>query len=368
MNDVRAQPRSGARGWRFWIDRGGTFTDVVARRPDGRLVVLKLLSEAPRQYEDAAVEGMRRALRLRPGEPFPADIVDEVRMGTTVATNALLERRGERTVLVTTRGFGDALRIGYQDRPDIFALDIRLPEPVYERVDRGRRAGGGRRLHGPRAGRGRRARGACGRAPRRLRGGGDRLRPRLPPSGARAARGGAGARRRLHPDLRVTRGRAAREVREPGRDHGRRRLSLTHPAALRRRCHGAARGGAPALHAVPRRAHRRAPVPRQGQHPVRPGRRRRGRRTRQPRRRLRTAHHLRHGRHIDGRLTLRRRVRAQPGEHCRRRAPALADAPRYRPSPPAAARSVRSRADGTGSARGAPARTRGRRATGTAAP
>ena len=133
MNGEAPRPVA-TRGWRFWIDRGGTFTDVVAQRPDGRLVVLKLLSEAPRQYDDAAVEGMRRALRLRPGEPFPAEVVDEVRMGTTVATNALLERRGEPTVLVTTRGFGDALRIGYQDRPDIFALDIRLPTLVYERV------------------------------------------------------------------------------------------------------------------------------------------------------------------------------------------------------------------------------------------
>ncbi len=119
--------------WRFWIDRGGTFTDVVARRPDGRLVVRKLLSADPR-YADAAVQGVRDLLGLGAGDELPAGAVAEVRMGTTVATNALLERRGEPTVLVTTRGFGDALRIGYQDRPDIFALDIRLPEPTYERV------------------------------------------------------------------------------------------------------------------------------------------------------------------------------------------------------------------------------------------
>ena len=120
-------------GWRFWIDRGGTFTDVVARRPDGSLAVRKLLSADPR-YEDAAVQGVRDLLGLGAGEPLPAGAVDEVRMGTTVATNALLERRGEPTVLVVTRGFRDALRIGYQDRPDIFALDIRLPEPAYARV------------------------------------------------------------------------------------------------------------------------------------------------------------------------------------------------------------------------------------------
>ncbi len=118
-------------GWRFWIDRGGTFTDVVARRPDGGLVIRKLLSEDPRRYEDAAVDGVLQILR---DEGACRDEVREVRMGTTVATNALLERRGEPTLFVTTAGFGDALRIGYQNRPDIFALDIRLPEPVYAAV------------------------------------------------------------------------------------------------------------------------------------------------------------------------------------------------------------------------------------------
>jgi len=121
-------------GWRFWIDRGGTFTDVVARRPDGTLATRKLLSEDPGRYEDAAVQGVRDLLGLKNGDAIPSEVVAEVRMGTTVATNALLERRGEPTLLVTTRGFGDALRIGYQDRPDIFALDIRLPKPVYGRV------------------------------------------------------------------------------------------------------------------------------------------------------------------------------------------------------------------------------------------
>ena len=122
-----------AEGWRFWIDRGGTFTDVVARPPGGGLLTRKLLSEDPARYEDAAVEGVRRLLGLEHDEPVPAELVAEVRMGTTVATNALLERAGSPTLYVTTRGFGDALRIGYQDRPDIFALDIRLPEPAYAR-------------------------------------------------------------------------------------------------------------------------------------------------------------------------------------------------------------------------------------------
>ncbi len=131
--EASAPPRTGA-AWRFWIDRGGTFTDVVAQRPDGRLLVRKLLSQDPAHEGDAAVRGVRELLGLRPGEPVPAARIAEVRMGTTVATNALLERRGTPTVLVTTRGHGDALRIGYQDRPDIFALDIRLPEPAYARV------------------------------------------------------------------------------------------------------------------------------------------------------------------------------------------------------------------------------------------
>ncbi|WP_405475095.1 hydantoinase B/oxoprolinase family protein [Streptomyces canus] len=115
-------------GWQFWVDRGGTFTDIVARRPDGRLLTHKLLSENPARYADAAVAGVR-ALLDGSGEP-----VDAVRMGTTVATNALLERKGERTLLVITRGFRDALRIAYQNRPRIFARRIELPELLHERV------------------------------------------------------------------------------------------------------------------------------------------------------------------------------------------------------------------------------------------
>ena len=120
--------------WHFWIDRGGTFTDVIARAPDGRLTVRKLLSENPAHYADAAVEGIRRALGTGPGDPVPAERIGAVRMGTTVATNALLERRGARTVLLTTRGLADALRIGTQARPDLFALDIRLPDLLHEKV------------------------------------------------------------------------------------------------------------------------------------------------------------------------------------------------------------------------------------------
>ncbi|MBP2704520.1 hydantoinase B/oxoprolinase family protein [Microbispora sp. RL4-1S] len=120
--------------WQFWIDRGGTFTDVVARRPDGRLVTRKLLSDDPARYADAAVEGIRRVLGVPGGAPVPVERIEAVRMGTTVATNALLERTGERVALVITKGFGDALRIGYQDRPRIFDRRIVLPEMLYERV------------------------------------------------------------------------------------------------------------------------------------------------------------------------------------------------------------------------------------------
>nr|BFE60925.1 hydantoinase B/oxoprolinase family protein [Dactylosporangium thailandense] len=120
--------------WQFWVDRGGTFTDIVARTPDDRLVTRKLLSDNPAHYADAAVAGIRALLGVADTAPIPVDRIEAVRMGTTVATNALLERRGERTVLVITEGFGDALRIGYQDRPRIFDRHIVPPDMLYERV------------------------------------------------------------------------------------------------------------------------------------------------------------------------------------------------------------------------------------------
>ena len=120
--------------WQFWIDRGGTFTDIVGRAPGGELRTLKLLSENPEHYADAAVEGIRRLLQLKAHEAITPQQVDCVKMGTTVATNALLERKGDRTLLVTTQGFRDALRIAYQARPKLFERAIRLPELLYERV------------------------------------------------------------------------------------------------------------------------------------------------------------------------------------------------------------------------------------------
>ena len=135
LNDQSASgARAEPRGWQFWIDRGGTFTDVVALRPDGALVTHKLLSDNPEQYPDAAIQGIRDLLDVTPGDAIPGASIDVVKMGTTVATNALLERKGERTVLAITRGFRDALRIGYQNRPDLFARQIVLPELLYEQV------------------------------------------------------------------------------------------------------------------------------------------------------------------------------------------------------------------------------------------
>ena len=120
--------------WQWWIDRGGTFTDVIGRRPDGSIATAKLLSENPEQYADAAIEGIRRMLALPATAPLPVDQIDSVKMGTTVATNALLERKGEPTVLVITRGFRDQLRIGYQNRPMLFEREIRLPTLLYSHV------------------------------------------------------------------------------------------------------------------------------------------------------------------------------------------------------------------------------------------
>jgi 5-oxoprolinase (ATP-hydrolysing) len=123
-----------SKGWQFWIDRGGTFTDVVARRPDGVLVTHKLLSENPGRYADPAIAAIRHLLGVADGQPIPGDRIEAVRLGTTVATNALLERTGEPTVLVITRGFRDALRIAYQNRPRLFDRQIVLPELLYSRV------------------------------------------------------------------------------------------------------------------------------------------------------------------------------------------------------------------------------------------
>jgi 5-oxoprolinase (ATP-hydrolysing) len=132
--DTAVSTPEDSRKYQFWIDRGGTFTDIVAQHPDGHLTVHKLLSENPDRYADAAIAGIREILNLEPDQPIPSHQIAAIKMGTTVATNALLERKGDRTLLLITQGFRDALRIGYQNRPDIFARAITLPEMLYERV------------------------------------------------------------------------------------------------------------------------------------------------------------------------------------------------------------------------------------------
>ena len=120
--------------WQFWIDRGGTFTDIIGRNPSGKIITHKLLSENARQYQDAAIQGIRDLLRLKEGDVIPIDNIESIKMGTTVATNALLERKGENTLLAITSGFADILRIGYQQRPKLFSLDINLPDMLYSKI------------------------------------------------------------------------------------------------------------------------------------------------------------------------------------------------------------------------------------------
>src|ERR1700753_630557 len=120
--------------WQFWIDRGGTFTGIGARHPDGALSTHKLLSENPERYRDAAIAGIKTVLGVAMDQPIPPGTIDAVKMGTTVATNALLERKGDRTLLLVNRGFADALRIGNQARPRLFDLAITLPSMLYEEV------------------------------------------------------------------------------------------------------------------------------------------------------------------------------------------------------------------------------------------
>ena len=120
--------------WQFWIDRGGTFTDIIGQNPAGKIIAHKLLSENSRQYPDAAIQGIRDLLNLKEGDGIPINQIDSIKMGTTVATNALLERKGENTLLAITSGFADILRIGYQQRPNLFSLDIKLPDMLYSKI------------------------------------------------------------------------------------------------------------------------------------------------------------------------------------------------------------------------------------------
>ncbi len=327
---MTGQPSDGK--WHFWIDRGGTFTDVVARTPDGQILARKLLSENPGAYDDAALEAIRLFLGVASGAAIPSERIGAVKMGTTVATNALLERKGDPTLLVITRGLKDQLEIGTQARPDIFAKRIVKPEMLYSRVveaDERVRADGTveRALDLPALEAELRA-----RARRRHRRGGHRLHARLRASRARAPGGGAGACARLCAGVGEPRSVAADQARAARRHHRRRRLPLARPAPLCRSRLGCAdirrRRSEPAVHGVVGRTEGGGDVPRARRDPLRPGRRRGRHGGDGQARRLRPRHRLRHGRHVDRRRALRRRVRALVRDADRRRAHRRADAAR----------------------------------------
>ena len=308
--------------WTFSIDRGGTFTDIVARSPDGALIVRKLLSDNPERYEDAAVAGIEAILAEAGGGAIGA-----VKMGTTVATNALLERKGEKVALAITAGLGDALRIGYQSRPDIFARQIVLPEPLYGHVVE---------------------------VDERVTAEGEVLRP-LDEAAARAglqAAFDAGYRALaivLMHGWRWTAHEAA--LAAMAREIGFTQISASHEVEplikligrgdtavvdaylspvlrlyVEKVVAGLGGPGAPLLHAVERRADRRRRLPGQGRDPLRAG----GRDRRHGEDRggggLRPCHRLRHGRHLDRRLAFRRHLRADQRAGGGGRAGARADA------------------------------------------
>ncbi len=221
--------------WHFWIDRGGTFTDVVARAPDGRILTRKLLSENPGAYDDAALEAIRLFLGVASGAPIPSERIAAVKMGTTVATNALLERKGDPTLLVITRGFKDQLEIGTQARPDIFAKHIVKPEMLYRRVveadERVRADGTVEQALDLAALEAELARARAERHRRRS----HRVHARLRASRARAPGGGAGALARLCAGVGEPRSLPADQARAARRYHGRRRLPVARAAPLHRK-------------------------------------------------------------------------------------------------------------------------------------
>ena len=356
---LNAIPLAPAR-WQFWVDRGGTFTDIVAKRPDGSLATHKLLSENPEQYRDAAVAGIRHLLGLK-------------------ARGAGHARAGG--VREDGHHGGHQCAAGAQGREDAAGDHARLPRCAAHRLsgpaaavrpphraaraavlagDRGAGTHGrpGRGAAG--AGRRRVARRAAGRLRRRPAQRGDRVHARLPLHAARVDRGPDRARDRVHAGERVARDQPADEAGEPRRHHRGRRLPVADPAPLR----GAGRGRdarrQAVLHAVLGRPHRRARVPGQGRDPVGPGRRHRGHGAHRAARRLRPGHRLRHGWHVHRRVALRRRVRARVRDAGGRRAHARADDehphgggrrrlhPRIRRRPPARGAAERRRQPGPG--------------------
>ena len=311
--------------WQFWIDRGGTFTDIVARAPDGALSTHKLLSENPGRYRDAAIAGIRSVLGVAPDQPIPPGLIDAVKMGTTVATNALLERKGDRTLLIVNRGFADALRIGNQARPRLFDLAITLPSMLYERVEE---IGGRVDVHGA------------------------EIEP-LDEAAARAVFAAAVADgiRACAIVLMHAWKYPAHEQRlaELAREAGLAQVSASHAVSpllrlvprgdttvvdaylspiLRRYVDQVAselQRHAALFHAVQRRPRRGGRLPGQGRDPVRSGGRHRRRRAHRRDGGPDPHHRLRHGRHLDRRRAVRRRVRARVRNRGRRRAHPGAD-------------------------------------------
>ncbi len=341
--------------WDFWIDRGGTFTDVVARDPQGAIRVAKLLSENRQAYADAAIAGIRRLIGVADGAPIPPGLIAAVKMGTTVATNALLERKGDRVALLVTRGFRDALEIGYQARPEIFARRIVKPEMLYERVaevservradgtveaspdlaavradlqdawDAGIRSVAIVFMHAWRYPEHERQVADLARAmgfPQvsvshevspliKLVGRGDTtvvdayLSPILRRYVDRVA-GELGGASSPPPDRGRSVGEANRVgVMAPGENDPSPALSADPPlSGGGRRSRGLPATPPPDVHAVLGRVDGRRSVPGQGRHPLRPGRRRGGGDRDGAARRLRQGHRLRHGRHLDRRVAL----------------------------------------------------------------
>src|SRR5215470_4578215 len=291
--------------WEFWIDRGGTFTDVIGRAPDGSLRVAKLLSSAT-SPADGVRALLERSGAIAPGAPLPPC---GLRLGTTVATNALLERRGVATLLVANRGLGDVLEIGTQERPELFALCIHKPRPLQRAVLElaGRAAADGALLEDldPDAAR---AELRLARAGDRV--GRDRADPRDRPAGARAAHRRDRARGGLRARGRVARDRERAGAARARRDGGGRRVSHAAAAAPRRGARARAARVAPALHAVLRRTRRRGALPRAVRAALRAGGRGGRRRARCGVDGLRAGGRLRHGRHLDRCLAARGGVAA----------------------------------------------------------
>ncbi len=329
MKQAKAPSKAQSKAWDFWIDRGGTFTDVVGRRPDGTLAAHKLLSENPEAYRDAAVQGIRDLLGLARGRANPGGPRRRGEDGHHGRDQCAAGAQGRAHASAHHQGFPRRAAHRLPGAAEDFRQAHHQAGDAVRARRRGRRARARRRHDRARARSCAGARRTRARQGRRHQGGGDRVHARLPLSGAREARRHARPRDGLPAGLGQPRGVAADQAGGPRRHHGGGCLSLADPAPLcrdggiRARCQALRR--APDVHDVVRRAHRRRAVPGQGRDPVRPGRRRGRHGADRPRGRLHPADRLRHGRHLDRRVALRRRIRARLRDRGRGRADARAD-------------------------------------------